>query len=464
MMDYAEFIARKSQLDGDGGFKPEWMPSFLFDFQASLVDWSLRKGRAAIFADCGLGKSPMELVWAQNVVRRENGRVLLLTPLSVGAQFVREGEKFGVEVTRVRDGKVGGAGVYVTNYERLHHFNPSEFAGVVCDESSILKSFDGETRANVTRFMLKTPWRLLATATAAPNDFTELGTSSEALGYLGHMDMLARFFKNQNGTCDTKGHWRGNAAPRIWEGKQWRFRGHSEEPFWRWVASWARSLRRPSDLGFDDGGFVLPPLERREHVVKATRLRDGELFATPAIGLAEEREERRRTLQERCEKAAALVADTGKPAVLWCHLNDEGDLLEKLVAGAVQVSGADGDDEKEEKLTAFVEGKIRVLVTKPVIAAWGLNWQHCAHMVTFASHSFEQDYQSTRRSWRFGQKQPVLVEYVVSDGEQRVIENLQRKAEQAERMHAELTRHMTNAIGISRGREFTKVEEVPTWL
>ncbi len=456
---YHGFLARKAQLESDGGFDPVWMPRYLFDFQQVLVEWALRKGRAALFEDCGMGKTPQELVWAENVVRHTNKPVLILTPLAVAQQFITEGQKFGIEVRRADKAPTGPA-VYVTNYQRLHHLSADDFGGVVCDESSILKNFDGAIKEAVTEFMRRLPYRLLGTATAAPNDYTELGTSSEALGYIGHMDMLNRFFRNDRNNSSTGMAWaiHGGGAPK------WRFKGHAEQPFWRWVCSWSRALRRPSDLGFDDGRFKLPELHRREHIVRARSVREGFLFALPARGLAEEREERKRTMQERCEMAASLVTHTGKPAVVWCHLNPEGDLLEKLIPDAVQVSGADGDEEKEEKLTAFGAGKIRVLVTKPVIGAWGLNWQHCAHMVSFASHSFEQDYQSVRRFWRFGQTQPVIAEHVISDGEARVLHNLNRKAEQADRMFQTLILHMTNALHIARGTEFTKREEMPSWL
>jgi hypothetical protein len=246
---------------------------------------------------------------------------------------------------------------------------------------------------------------------------------------------------------------------------QWWFRGHAEKPFWRWVCSWARSLRKPSDLGFDDGKFRLPPLTEREHIVRASKPRDGMLFSVPAFGLAEEREERRRTLTERCEMAASLIIGTGRPAVAWAHLNDEGDLLEELIPGAIQVSGRDSDEAKEEKFNAFGAGQARVLVTKPIIGAWGLNWQHCAHMVTFAGHSFEQHYQCVRRFWRFGQTRPVVADHVVSDGEHRVLANLQRKADQADRMFSAITEHMREEMGISRlHRVFDKTEEVPGWL
>jgi hypothetical protein len=453
-MTYEEFLAGKAQVEDRGGFEPLWLPGFLFDFQRELVAWALRKGRAALFEDCGMGKTPQQLVWAENVVRKTNKPVLILTPLAVSGQTVREGEKFDIAVHRSREGKVH-SGINVTNYERLHHYTATDFAGVVCDESSILKSFDGATRKAITEFMRVIPYRLLCTATAAPNDYFELGTSSEALGYLGFMDMLGRFFKSSNGSSAMRDH--GATA-------KWHFRGHSEKPFWRWVVSWARALRKPSDMGFDDGEFKLPPLQGREHVAKAKRPREGFLFAIPAVGLAEEREERRRTLEERCQLVASLVKDTGKPAVCWCHLNDEGDLIERLIPDAVQVSGKDEDDEKEAKFEAFTNGQTRVLVTKPVIGAWGMNWQHCAHMTTFASHSFEQYYQSVRRFWRYGQTRPVVVDHVLSDGEHRVLVNLQRKAEQADKMFSELSQHINEELAVSRDRSFTVTERMPSWL
>ena len=453
--DYAAFLDRKAQIDGEHGFAPLAMPSWLFDFQASLVEWALRKGRAAIFADCGLGKTAMELVWSDNVVRKTNGNVLLLTPLAVTHQIQAEAERFGIEAKVSRDGTVH-RGITIANYEKLHLFDADEFVGIACDESSILKSFDGATRLAITTFSRKLPYRLLATATAAPNDFTELGTSSEALGYLGHMDMLNRFFKNDLNNSAT-GRMRGEVI-------KWRLKGHAELPFWRWVCSWARAIRRPSDLGFDDTRFVLPELIEQEHMVEANTLAEGMLFALPAVGLKEQRDERRRTIKERCERAASLVIDTGHPAMVWCHLNAEGDLLEDLIPDAIQVSGSDSDDAKEEKLLAFARNQARVLVTKPSIGAWGLNFQHCAHMTFFPSHSFEQYYQGVRRCWRFGQKRPVHVDIITTEGESGVLSNLQRKAVQADRMFANLVSEMNAALAIERASKFTQQMEIPSWL
>lgn len=467
MSEYAEFLHQKAQLTGMSGFDPLPVPDQLFDFQRELVEWSVRKGRAAIFADCGLGKTPMQLAWADNVARKSNGRVLILTPLAVAQQTLAESEKFGIESWRSFDGKPHGD-ITITNYEKLHLFNPSDYVGVVCDESSILKSFDGSRRKQITEFARRLPYRLLATATAAPNDYTELGTSSEALGALGYTDMLTRFFKNDQGNAIRTVVYRhagqGKRFDKLDEAAKWRFKGHAEQPFWRWVCSWARAIRRPSDLGFDDGRFVLPELIEREHLVDSTTLAEGMLFSLPAVGLKEQREERRRTIRERCEKNAALVADTGEQALVWCHLNDEGDLLEQMIPGAVQISGSDSDERKEEVFLGFAAGKIRVLITKPKIGAWGLNFQRCAHVTFFPSHSFEQYYQGVRRCWRFGQTRPVRVDIITTEGEKEVLKNLQRKAEAADKMFAGLVANMNDAIAIDRGHAFIHAEQVPAWL
>ena len=455
MAQYAEFLDRKAQLADSGGFEPIDIPHHLYGFQASLTEWAIRKGRGAIFADCGLGKTAMQLCWADNVARHTNKPVLLLTPLAVSAQSAKEAEKFGVNARRSNDGKPTGD-VTITNYEKLHHFDPSDYSGVVCDESSILKSFDGRRKQEITDFMRKIQYRLLATATAAPNDYIELGTSSEALGYLGYMDMLNRFFKNDQNNSGMKRHY--GEAPK------WRFKGHAEQPFWQWVTSWARACRKPSDLGFDDEAFQLPELTEHYHVVDVERAADGMLFNLPAVRLDEQREERKRTLRERCEKVAELTAGTGMPALVWCHMNAEGDLLENMIPGAVQVSGSDRDESKEEKFLGFANGDIRVLVTKPKIGAWGLNFQHCNHVVYFPSHSYEAYYQAIRRCWRFGQKSAVSVDIILTEGERRVMENLQRKAQAAEEMFHNLVVEMNNAAKIDRANHYTNKEEIPSWL
>src|SRR5215471_14255582 len=463
MSGYHAFLERKAQADGMAGFDPTWIPDFLFPFQQALTEWAVRKGRAALFEDCGLGKSPQELVWAANVHARTGLPVLILTPLAVTFQMEAEAAKFGVDAAISRDGTVP-APVVITNYERLEKFDRARFGGVVCDESSAIKAFDGVRRALVTDFLRKMPYRLLGTATAAPNDYIELGTSSEALGYLGHQDMISRFFTNKQKTNDSKGHWAGFGRPRSWENQQFRFKGHAEIPFWRWVTSWSRALRRPSDLGYDDDGFILPPLEYRQHVVKARAQRDeSALFDVPAVGLHEERAELRHTIAERCELAAELLEGV-KTGIAWCHLNPEGDLLARLIPGAVQISGSDPVDAKEEKLAAFTRGDIRVLVTKPKIGAWGLNWQHCHRMTYFPDYSYEAHYQAVRRCWRFGQTEPVVVDVITTPGGANALAGLQRKAAQADAMFTALVGHMNDALAVARTAVFDEDVEVPSWI
>lgn len=783
---YLAFLERKTQCGADSGFKPLFMPDSLFPFQSHLADYAIRGGRRALFADCGLGKTALELTFAENVMRHTNKPVLLLDPLAVSPQTVREGEKFGVSAKQSRDGTVYRDAVTVTNYEQLHRFDWKDFGGVVCDEcfppdtlidsplgacyikdvrvgqiitnasgedrvsdvhrrevkgairitverrlwkgpkpvdsitsspnhpyftqrgwvcaqdlqpsdsimatseamrlvregrnpshiaggsqeflrqvlfsemadgeagiqgedlhtgatkesypgnqglvgtrhsrgsegetsnkriepdvqpgnqseglphieshelqtfrtwrkwdgtdrgtviygegvraevgngvclitgpkdsglsdllqdglsrsraencnrggwslsslpegsgpkegcqvgfsrveslevlepghpdleryrdadgriyfydigatrhpsfsingllvhnSSILKSFDGATRTAVTEFMRKIPYRLLATATPAPNDYIELGTSSEALGFLGHMDMLARFFKNDRNTCDTRTTTRRAPAMGGPVSSGWRFKGHAEIPFLQFVTSWARACRRPSDLGFSDEGFALPELIEQDHMVESSTLAPGKLFPTVATNMREEREERRRTLKERCEKAAELAQD-GKPFVIWCQLNDEGDLLADLLKDcAIQISGNHCDEEKEERYLAFSRGHSRGLITKQKIGGWGLNWQHCAHVIEFATHSYEAHYQGVRRCWRFGQKNPVTNDVIYTEGQRAIKDNMRRKAEQADHMFTSLVAEMNHAAQQDKDYSFTQKAELPSWL
>jgi SNF2 family DNA or RNA helicase len=479
LANYQTFLQAKAQIEGDHGFSCDDLPEWLFPFQRHLVEWSLRKGRAAIFADCGLGKTPMQLVWADRVTRHTNKPVLILTPLAVGPQTVREAEKFGIEAMHCRDGKFGNAKIVVTNYERLHYFDPNDFAGCVCDESSILKSYAGATRKLITRFVSKMPYRLLCTATAAPNDYVELGTSSEALGELTHSEMLTRFFKY----LDDKGQKSEGRKQREAEDLisvdqnyyqklayrvaqtigQWRLKHHAVVPFWQWVASWSRACRMPSDLGFENGDFVLPRLIENDHIITPNRPPDGMLFNLPAIGLGEEREERKRTLDERCEYAANLV-DHKESAVIWCHANAEGDLLESIIPDAQQIAGATSDERKLELYEAFLSGELRVLVIKPKIGAWGLNWQHCRHVVSFATHSYEQYYQSVRRCWRFGQTKEVQLDLIATIGEERVLMNMRAKAKRAETMFDSIIREMNQATRIKREDIYTNQIRRPEWV
>ncbi len=453
---YELFLQAKTHVGAKHGFAPLFMPDSLFDYQKLLTSWAIERGRSAIFADCGLGKTPMQLTWAENVVRKTNKPVLILTPLAVAAQTIREGEKFGIECHRSADGNLPcGARIVVANYQRLHYFNRNDFAGIVCDESSILKNFDGATKSAVTEFARKLPYRLLCTATAAPNDYIELGTSSEALGELGFADMLTRFFKKHGTTMSRSDEHRAGV---------YRFRGHAERDFWRWVCSWARAVRKPSDLGCRDSGFSLPDLVTREHVVVARTKRDGMLFDMPAMTLHEQREERRRTLTERCELVASLTSNTKEPVVAWCHSNDEGKTLNKMIPGSVEVAGDDADEAKEEAFEAFSRGQVRVLITKPTIAGFGLNWQHCAHETFFPSHSFEQWYQAVRRCWRFGQKKTVVVDVVASEGEAGVVANLQRKADAADAMFRHLVSLISDELRIEKTTHHPTKHRLPKWL
>lgn len=451
--NYSDFLAMKMHEGASCGFEPTFMPNQLFDFQQAMVDYAVTRGRAALFEDCGLGKTIQFLTWAQNVVEHTNRPVLIAAPLAVSAQIVREAEKFGIEAARSSDGSISKK-IVVTNYERLSAFNRADFAGAVCDESSILKSFDGKRRAEITEFMRKVQFRLLATATAAPNDYIELGTSSEALGHLGHMDMLNRFFKNDQNNSATR---------RMYgEAPKWRFKGHAETPFWRWVCSWARAMRKPSDLGFEDGGFELPPLIENAHLVDVKAIPNGMLFHLPASTLPEQREEKKRSIRERCEKAAEL-ANHGEPVLLWCQFNEEADLIERLIPGVVQVSGSDSDEVKERRFMDFIDGNIRGIVTKQSIGALGLNFQHCSHVIDFPSHSFERYYQGVRRCWRFGQTKPVVVDVVMTEGERSIIENRRNKAKKAEAMFANLISEMNNAMAVTGAKHFDKAMEVPAW-
>jgi hypothetical protein len=304
--------------------------------------------------------------------------------------------------------------------------------------------------------MRKLPYRLLCTATAAPNDYIELGTSSEALGYMGFMDMLNKFFKNDNSNSGLK--------RMFGEAPKWRFKGHSEIPFWKWTSSWARACRKPSDLGFDNGDFELVSLSVNEHYVEPLRPPPGCLFTAPASTLPEQREEKKRTIQERCEKAKDIVLNNKSQSIIWCQLNNEGDFLEDIIPDSVQVSGKNSDDKKEKSFSDFTDGNIKVLITKPKNGAWGMNWQNCSHMVYFPSHSYEQYYQSVRRCWRFGQKNPVIVDIVLTEGEKKILSNLKRKHESAINMFNNLVNEMNDAIHIKSQNNYTIKEEVPSWL
>jgi hypothetical protein len=414
----------------------------------------------------------MQLVWAQNIVEKTNKPVLILTPLAVSFQTAQEAEKFNIDHYRSMDGKVY-KGINITNYEKLHYFNPDDFSGVVCDESSILKHFGGATQKQLTRFMSKLHYRLLCTATAAPNDYIELGTSSQALGYLGYSDMLTKFFNqvdskrcrmNDIKACRVArgGDYFAKLAYRISQTiGQWQLKPHAEIPFWRWICSWAMACRMPSDLGYSNDGFILPALNVHDHIVIPQRAAEGMLFTVTAFGLQEEREERRRTLSERVDKVLEL-SDHDDPVVVWCHLNSEGDALSKAM-NTIQIKGGDSDEKREEAYRAFSNKELRTIVIKPKIGAWGLNWQHCNHVITFASHSYEQYYQAIRRCWRFGQTRQVRVDVISTEGEQHVRDNMKRKSDAADTMFTNLVREMNNPLLLNRVNGKREME-VPSWL
>ena len=428
MSAYLDFLARKAITDPMTGLPSvPVLPEAMFPFQRDIAAWALRRGRAALFAGTGLGKSLMELAWA-DAIHRETGKdILHLAPLAVTAQLIREAEKFGIAARQVRDQAGCLAGTNITNYQKNDHFDLERFGGVILDESSILKSTDGHYRTRLIAECARIPFRLCATATPAPNDFMELGNHAEFLGVMSYTDMLATFFVHDGG--DTQ---------------KWRLKGHAENEFWRWMASWAVMLRKPSDLGYEDDGYNLPPLNLHQHSVGVdddAAHRSGLLFAMPAETLAERITARRATVEERVAKAVELTP-RDRPMVWWCNLNTESELLTKLIPGAVETKGSDTDDEKERKLLGFSDGSIRTLITKPKVAGFGMNWQHCADTgFVGLNDSFEQIYQAVRRFWRFGQTKPVNVHMIAAETEGNVVQNLRRKEQDADRMMAAMILH-----------------------
>lgn len=430
MHSYIDFLEKKRHMSGNLGISDVWLPDNMFDYQKYITERAVKKGRCALFVDTGLGKTLIELCIAYNYLRAKNKPVLIITPLAVAFQFISEAEKFGInDVEYSKNGKYTGK-IVITNYERLHHFTASDFDCVILDESSILKNFDGAIKTQVTGFLKKVKYRFLGTATPSPNDFIELGTSSEALGDLGYMDMLTKFFTNNEDTI---------SPMNI--GTQWILKGHAREVFFEWVSSWSLSMRKPSDLGFDDSKHILPNLVTNQHIVhNDTPLSRGDqatLFVVPAKRLTEIKQEQRNTIEKRCEQAVKLSAPH-ETSVYWCNLNDEGDLIAEMDKSAYQIKGSMNLDKKEELLLGFFNGEIKKLITKPKMTAFGLNWQHCNHTVYFPTFSYEQYYQAIRRFWRFGQKNDVTCDLVVSDGQQRVLDSLIAKSRKADELFGKL--------------------------
>jgi Helicase conserved C-terminal domain len=430
-MNYQEFLASKQHSTNSFGFDPIWMPDSAFDFQECVISKAVRKGRMGIFADTGLGKTLMELAIAYNIVLKTNKRVLILTPLAVAFQFIEEANRIGIsDIAHTRDGTLN-AKIIVCNYERLHLLNPSDFVCVMCDESSILKNFAGKIRDQIVAFIRKVEYRFLSTATPSPNDFIELGNSSEALGYMGYMDMLGRFFKSTQNDQDSNNRNIGN---------KFRLLAHAENDFFAWVNQWSIMVKTPSDLGFSDENYKLPALHIKRHTSENANqwCVDGQnaLFVMPARTMTEVKEEQKLTVRERCEKAAQLAA--GKTSVYWCNLNDESALLHTLDTDAVEIIGGMSIEKKEEILVAFARGEIKRLITKAKMTSMGLNWQHCNHTVFFPTWSYEQYYQALRRFWRFGQKSEVTCDMVISEGQERVLEALEQKTQKAIELYKNL--------------------------
>ncbi len=458
IVSYKDFVTRKLSTVPATGIESGFsVPTSLFQHQLALTAWALRRGRAAIFADTGLGKSRMQLAWADAVHRHTKLPVMILAPLAVAAQTVREGAEIGVGVTHCRDGIDVRAGVNITNYDRLHRFNPSIFGGVVLDESSCIKHHDAKTLRILLEAFRSTQFKLCATATPAPNDWTELGTHAEFLGVCTRQEMLAEYFTHDGGDTSV-----------------WRLKGHARHLFWRWVSQWGAMVRRPSDLGFDDSAYALPPLHLHEHTVKTEMPLNGMLFAAEAQTLSERRDARRMSIEDRVRDCADIVnSQADEPWVVWCDLNAEGDALTKAINGAVQIAGADDADVKEQRLSDFAAGKFRVLVSKPSICGFGLNWQHSARMAFVGvTDSFEAYYQAVRRCWRFGQHRDVHVHVFASSSEGAVVANLRRKERDATQMAESLSAETRDAVmaevrGTTRHTNTynaDRVVAVPNWL
>lgn len=434
--EYEEFLARKAIVSQSTGFDPgERLNPRLYPFQRDIVRWACRKGRAAIFAGCGLGKTAMQLVWADLVTRQTGGNVLILAPLAVAEQTVREGEKFGVHVEYHRKPVEPMPSITITNYEMLDRFESSLFVGVVLDESSVMKSMDGKTKAAIIDQFSDTPYRLACTATPAPNDYMELAGHSEFLGVMRRSEMLATFFIHDGG--DTQ---------------SWRIKGHAENDWWRWLCSWSVMVQNPADLGYDGSTFVLPPLTTTEHIVESTpetAMAQGALFVQPAQTLIDRRRARKASIDLRVAKAVELVNSDDEQWLVWCDLNAEGDAATRMMRGAVQVAGSDSIDDKTSRLQGFANGHIRVLTSKPSIAGHGMNLQNCNRVVFLGlSDSWEAYYQAVRRCWRFGQKRPVQCHLIISDQEGAVLANIQRKEADAQRMISSMIHHMADITSV----------------
>lgn len=456
MDKYLEFLESKRHSIGEFGFKPTYIPDIAFDFQSYIIERAVKKGRMAIFADTGLGKTLMQISIAQNIVLHTNKKVLILTPLAVAFQFIIEAEKIGInDIQYSKDGR-SNKKIVICNYERLHYFDPKDFVGVICDESSILKNFDGKIKEMVTAFVKKIPYRFLSTATPSPNDFIELGTSSEALGYMGYMDMLGKFFKNNQNSVDSNNR-------NI--GEKFYLKPHAEKDFFAWVNQWSIMVKMPSDIGFSNERYKLPALITNKHEVKNQSLIDVngqiQMFVPTAKSMTEVRHEQKMTEEQRCEKAVSLAI--GKTSVYWCNTNQESKYLREMDKEATEIIGSQTIEKKEEILLAFAKGELPRIITKAKMTSFGLNWQHCNHTVFFPTWSYEQYYQAIRRFWRFGQKSDVYVDLVISDGQKRVLDALQQKTKKAIELHENLTRNVNSSFVESK-KQFNKNLKLPNFI
>lgn len=448
MNDYLRFLEKKRHSIGEFGFDANYIPDIAFDFQKHIIEKAVKKGRIAIFADTGLGKTLIQLSIAKNIINHTNKNVLILTPLAVAFQFIIEAQKLGIDdIEYSKDGKYTKK-IVICNYERLHYFDSNDFVAVILDESSILKNFDGKIKGQVTSFIKKIPYRFLSTATPSPNDFIELGTSSEALGYLGYMDMLGKFFKNNQNSVDSTNR-------NI--GEKFYLKPHAENDFFAWVNQWSIMVKMPSDIGFSNDRYKLPELIVNRHIIKNQSMIDTsgqvQIFTPIAKSFAEVRYEQKQTEEVRCKKAVELAQ--GNTSVYWCNTNNESSLLKSMDRDAVEIIGSQSIERKEEILLAFSRGEIKRIITKAKMTSFGLNWQHCNHSVFFPTYSYEQYYQAVRRFWRFGQTKDVKIEVVVSDGQTRVLEALQQKTDKAIQLYRNLTENVNRQFTITH-KEFNK--------
>lgn len=443
-LSYEEFVRNKRRAEIATGHAPGELNEHLFDFQHAIVSWAVRRGRAAIFADTGLGKTLMQLSWADEVASHTGGMVLILAPLAVSEQTIEQGNTFGIEVKRVPHGQAPDSpGVWITNYERMDAIDFNELHGIVLDESSILKAHDGKTRTKIIEASQRVPYRLSCTATPSPNDFEELGNQCEFLGVMTRTEMLATYFVNDTGDTGT-----------------WRLKGWGASKFWEWMGSWAVVLRNPSDIGFDGSRYILPEPLYHEHVVETEQL-TGELFARPAISMTERRQAQRDSIEARCKALAEVVnADTSEPWLIWTHLNDEAERLAELIPGAVNVQGSDSPESKTKNMMAFSRGELRVLISKPKICGYGMNWQHCARMAFVGlDDSFEKFYQAVRRCHRFGQTRSVHVHIFTAENEGQILANIKRKEQNHHEMSANMIEHMKDIMNKELAGQENVVDE-----